>query len=131
MAEFGKLFQMADWKKEKHAPIIEIPEKIQKGEKIQVTLSVGKNIPHPNTTEHHIAWMDVYFNPEGESFPYHVARFVFASHGASTKGPNTSTVYAEPYVTFFFRTEKSGKLFASSFCNIHGLWVSSADVKVE
>ncbi len=131
MARFGDLFQSADWKKEKHAPVIEIPETIKRGEKVQVTVSVGKDIPHPNTTEHHIAWIDVYFHPEGENFPYQIARFDFVAHGASTKGPNTSTIYAEPYATFYFKTEKPGKLYASSFCNIHGLWVSEVDVKVE
>jgi superoxide reductase len=125
-----ELFQSADWKKEKHVPVIELPGEVKKGERIEVTVSVGKEIPHPNTTEHHISWIEVYFLPEGEKFPYQVARFDFTAHGASTKGPNTSTVYTEPVVTFFFKTEKSGKLFATSFCNIHGLWENSVEVKV-
>ena len=130
MAGVEELFQSADWKKEKHVPVIELSSEVKRGERIEVTVSVGKEIPHPNTTEHHISWIEVYFLPEGEKFPYQVARFDFTAHGASTKGPNTSTVYTEPVVTFYFKTEKSGKLFATSFCNIHGLWESEVEVKV-
>ncbi|HDI11313.1 MAG TPA: hypothetical protein ENF77_03190 [Candidatus Acetothermia bacterium] len=121
----GELVQRADWKKEKHVPVIEAPERVEPGKPFQVTVSVGKEIPHPNTTEHHIAWISVYFHPEGEKFPYQVARFEFAAHGASTQGPNTSTVYTEPVATFVMRTEKPGTLYAVSLCNIHGLWEAS------
>ncbi len=123
----GNLFQTGDWKNEKHSPVIEI---LEKGEKIKVRVSVGKEIPHPNTTEHHISWIEVYFLPEGEKFTYHLGRFDFAAHGASAQGPNTSSVYTEPDVTFYFKTTKSGKLFASSFCNIHGLWSNSIELKL-
>ena len=123
----GNLFQTGDWKNEKHSPVIEI---LEKGEKIKVRVSVGKEIPHPNTTEHHISWIEVYFLPEGEKFTYHLGRFDFSAHGASAQGPNTSSVYTEPDVTFYFKTTKSGKLFASSFCNIHGLWSNSIELKL-
>ncbi|MEO0101659.1 MAG: class II SORL domain-containing protein [candidate division WOR-3 bacterium] len=131
MKNFAELFQSADWKKEKHTPVIEIPEKIRKGEEIKVTVSVGKEIPHPNTTEHHISWLDIYFLPEGEKFPYHLGRFEFLSHGASVQGPNTSSVYTSPIVNFSFKTEKPGTLYAHSYCNIHGLWVNSLEIKLE
>ncbi len=123
----GNLFQTGDWKNEKHSPVIEI---LEKGEKIKVRVSVGKEIPHPNTTEHHISWIEVYFLPEGEKFTHHLGRFDLAAHGASAQGPNTSSVYTEPDVTFYFKTTKPGKLFASSFCNIHGLWSNSIDLNL-
>ncbi len=130
MIEISKIIQSADWKKEKHTPVIEAPEKIKKGENFKVTVSVGKEIAHPNTTEHHIAWIDVYFYPEAEKFPYHIGRFEFLSHGSSTNGPNTSTVYTHPEATFVFKTEKSGTIFAFSYCNIHGLWQNALEIKV-
>ena len=74
----GNLFQTGDWKNEKHSPVIEI---LEKGEKIKVRVSVGKEIPHPNTTEHHISWIEVYFLPEGEKFPHNLGRFDLAAHG--------------------------------------------------
>ena len=124
---YGELYQTADWKKEKHAPVLEI---LEKGEFFKVSVSVGREIPHPNTTEHHIQWIEVTFLPEGEKFPLQVGRFEFTAHGASAQGPNTSTVYSKPDGRFSFKTEKSGTLFATSYCNIHGLWVASAELKV-
>ena len=128
MSELKDLFQNADWKSEKHVPVIEAPDKIKKGETVNFAVSVGKQIPHPNTTEHHIAWMEVYFLAKGEKFPYLIGRFEFASHGASTQGPNTSTIYSQPQVTISLKTEKPGTLIASSYCNIHGLWESSKEL---
>lgn len=130
MAELKELFQAADWKTEKHVPVIEAPEQINKGEIFRVTVSVGRAIPHPNTTEHHIRWIDLYFQAEGEKFSYQIARFEFNAHGESTQGPNTSTIYANPEAALAFKTEKSGTIFASSYCNIHGLWQNSKAIKV-
>lgn len=131
MADFKDLFQTADWKAEKHVPVIEAPDKTKKGELLKVTISVGKEIPHPNTTEHHIRWIEVYFLVEGDKFPYQIGKFEFASHGESTQGPNTSTIFTHPAITASFKTEKAGTIFASSYCNIHGLWKSSKELKVE
>ncbi|RKZ00666.1 MAG: superoxide reductase, partial [Candidatus Hydrothermota bacterium] len=30
-----------------------------------------------------------------------------------------------------FKTEKSGTILAASYCNIHGLWENSKELKVE
>jgi len=131
MQALSNIFQSADWKKEKHVPAIEAPDKVKKGENFAVKVTVGKEIAHPNTTEHHIAWIDVYFQPEGSKFPYYLGRFEFGAHGASTEGPNTSTVYTHPAVTLTFKTEKPGSLFAFSHCNVHGLWMSAQELKVD
>lgn len=117
-----ELFQSADWKSEKHVPVIEVPQVVKKGEWIKINLSVGKAVPHPNTTEHHISWIEVYFLAEGEKFPQQLGKFNFTCHGASLQGPNASTVYTHPEVVCSFKTEKSGTVIASSYCNIHGLW---------
>lgn len=130
MADLKDLLQSADWKQEKHVPVIDAPEKIKKGEVVRISLAVGKEIPHPNTTEHHISWIEVYFLAEGEKFPYQIAKFEFSSHGSSIQGPNTSTVYTQPIATCDVKTEKSGEIFALSYCNIHGLWKNSKELKV-
>jgi superoxide reductase len=131
MSSVKELIQSADWKTEKHVPLIESEEAIKKGEVLRVIVSVGRQIPHPNTAEHHISWIAVYFLPGKEKFPYQVARFDFTAHGASTQGPNTSTIYSLPEATFSLKTEKSGRLLAVSYCNIHGLWESSKDIEAE
>nr|4BFK_A Chain A, SUPEROXIDE REDUCTASE [Archaeoglobus fulgidus]4BFK_B Chain B, SUPEROXIDE REDUCTASE [Archaeoglobus fulgidus]4BFK_C Chain C, SUPEROXIDE REDUCTASE [Archaeoglobus fulgidus]4BFK_D Chain D, SUPEROXIDE REDUCTASE [Archaeoglobus fulgidus]4C4U_A Chain A, SUPEROXIDE REDUCTASE [Archaeoglobus fulgidus]4C4U_B Chain B, SUPEROXIDE REDUCTASE [Archaeoglobus fulgidus]4C4U_C Chain C, SUPEROXIDE REDUCTASE [Archaeoglobus fulgidus]4C4U_D Chain D, SUPEROXIDE REDUCTASE [Archaeoglobus fulgidus]4C4U_E Chai len=124
-----ELFQTADWKKQKHVPVIEVLR--AEGGVVEVKVSVGKEIPHPNTTEHHIAWIELVFQPEGSKFPYVVGRAEFAAHGASVDGPNTSGVYTDPVAVFAFKAEKSGKLTAFSYCNIHGLWMGEATLSLE
>jgi len=131
MATINDLFQISDWKQEKHVPVIEAPEKAKKGEFVLIEVSVGKKIPHPNTTEHHIRWIEVYFLPQGEKFPQQISRLEFASHGESTLGPNTSTVYTHPEGVIRFKTDKPGTIIASSYCNIHGLWHNSQSISVE
>jgi superoxide reductase len=125
-----ELYQSADWKKEKHVPVIEITAKPVKDQPVRVLVSVGKEIAHPNTTEHHIEWIELYFHPAGEKFPYLLGRATFSSHGASVNGPNTSTVFSEPEAVFKLKTGKSGVLHASSYCNIHGLWANSEELNV-
>ncbi len=130
MADFQNLFQSADWKTEKHVPVIECQDTLKKGEVLKIEVSVGKQIAHPNTTEHHIRFIEVYFLPEQEKFPYQLARFEFNAHGESVQGPNTSTVLAYPGSALAFKTDKSGLLKAVAYCNIHGLWQAEKEVKV-
>ncbi len=125
------IVQSADWKKEKHVPVIECPDTVKKSDAFDVTVSVGKEISHPNTTEHFIAWIAVYFLAAGEKFAYQLGRFECAAHGASAQGPNTSTVYTQPSCTLRVKTEKSGTLLAVSYCNIHGLWESARNINVQ
>ena len=130
MAELKDVLQSADWKKEKHVPAIDAPDRCKKGELVNVTLTVGKEIAHPNTTGHHIRWVDLFFLADGEKFPYQVTKCEFNAHGESVDGPDMSTVYTKPQATVTFKTEKPGTLLASSYCNIHGLWESSKEVTV-
>jgi superoxide reductase len=44
MAGFKDLFQSADWKQEKHVPVIEAPKKAKKGEFFEVKVTIGKEI---------------------------------------------------------------------------------------
>ena len=131
MAELKDLFQTADWKKEKHVPVIDAPDSVKKGDAIKATITVGKEIAHPNTTEHHIRWITVFFLADGEKFPYQIARAEFDAHGESGQGPNMSTVYTTSEVTVSFKTEKAGAIMASSYCNIHGLWAGSKRLEVK
>jgi superoxide reductase len=122
--------QRDDWKKEKHMPVIEAPEQVKAGESFQVKVSVGKEIPHPNTTEHHISWIDVYFHPLGEKFPIQVGHFAFTAHGEAATGPNTGSAYTSPEVIFTMKTVKPGTFHAMASCNIHGLWESCAELNL-
>ena len=130
MADLKEFFQSADWKAEKHVPVIEAADMVKKGELLKVTVSVGKEIPHPNKAEHFISWIAIYFAPQGEKYPYEIARAEFYAHGASVNGAETSTVYTHPEITASFKTDKPGVIYASSLCNIHGLWQSNKELKI-
>jgi len=129
MTEYKELFQEDDWKTEKHVPTIEINGTDEENV-YEIKAAVGKEIPHPNKTEHHIERMKVLFRPEGEKFPYILGAYHFSAHGASAKGPDTSTVYTEPSVVLSFKTEKPGTVFVETYCNVHGLWSNSKELKI-
>ncbi len=128
--KIGDAIQSADWKKEKHVPVIDAPETVKTGEPFMVEVSVGKEIAHPNTTAHHIAWIDVYFKPDGDKFLYQVGHFDFSAHGASTKGADEGPVWSHPVAKCSVTVNGPGTLVATSLCNIHGLWESSQALKV-
>ncbi len=124
MGELSNYVQKADWKKEKHAPVIECVDTVKAGEAFAVTVSVGKEIAHPNTAEHHIRWIDLYFHPHGAKFAYQVGHFEFNAHGEGA-------AYTVPTATTSLKVDKAGVLHALSFCNLHGLWESSKEIGVE
>lgn len=130
MENIGELFQSADWKKEKHVPVIECPDKAKPEKIFEIKVSIGKEITHPNTTEHHIRWIKLLFKPEGGKFPYHVGTFEFCAHGEPTDGPNTGPIYTHHSITASMKTSKPGTLLAMAYCNIHGLWQSSKAIKL-
>ena len=130
MASFGERIQKADWKKEKHVPVIECPDEVKAGELFQVKVSLGKEIAHPNTTEHHISYISLYFHPEGEKFTHHVGNYEFGAHGEAASGPNEGPVYTHHSVVTELKIDKPGTLYALAFCSIHGLWESSKEIKV-
>jgi superoxide reductase len=116
--------QKDDWKKEKHMPVIEVPAQVMAGQPFQVKVSVGKEIPHPNTTEHHIDWIDLYFLAEGEKLPHQVGHFAFTAHGEAVAGPNLGPVHTEPSLVVTLKVNRPGTFYALALCNIHGLWES-------
>ncbi|MCD6323733.1 MAG: class II SORL domain-containing protein [Desulfurococcales archaeon] len=104
-------------KVETHTPKIEVPETVKAGEPFTVKVSVG---PHPNTPEHSIRRLEIYFYEEGRAFnPIHVATLEFEPG------------LADPEVTLKLRVKKAGTLYAIAYCNLHGLWEGRKEVKVE
>ena len=120
----GFEIQTADWKKEKHAPVIECPDVVKAGQPFEVKVSVGKEIPHPNTAEHHINWISLYFQPEGDKFTYQVGHFEFNGHGEGT-------AFTTPSASVVLKVDKPGTLRALSLCNLHGLWESEQPLGLE
>jgi len=130
MAKLGESIQTGDWKQEKHVPAIECPSEVKSDELFEVKVSLGKAVAHPNTTEHHIRWINVFFHPEGEKFTYQVAHFNFTAHGESAEGPNKGPVYTNHEASFSMKIGKPGAIHALALCNIHGLWESTKAISI-
>jgi superoxide reductase len=128
--KLGDQVQTADWKTEKHVPVIECPEEVKADEVFEIRVGLGKEVAHPNTTEHHIRWIQLFFHPEGEKFSYQVGNYEFCAHGESVDGPNEGPAYTHHSVVTYLRVNKPGTLYALALCNIHGLWESSKDIKL-
>lgn len=116
----GEYVKTADWKAEKHVPVITAPQAAKAGEWIDVEVEVGKEIAHPNTAEHYIAWIALYFVADGAPVPVELGRSEFSAHG-------TGAITA-PSARFKVQLSKSGTLFAQSYCNLHGLWESAVAI---
>ena len=78
---------------EKHKPVV---ERTTTG----VIVRVGAT-PHPMTSEHHIAWIEV-----------------ITEHRTYRKGLNLAY---EPWAEFFLDAEH---IKVRAYCNVHGLWIS-------
>ena len=118
--KISEIVKSADWKAEKHVPVITALGPFTSGEALEVEVAVGKEIPHPNTPEHHIAWIALYYTPEGSQLPTELARAEFAAHG-----PEVSTA---PILKTTVRLPKPGTLQAVAYCNLHGVWESEQRV---
>ena len=130
MEKLGERIQTGDWKQEKHVVAIECPSEVKSDELFEVKVGLGKAVAHPNTTEHHIRWISVFFYPEGGKFTYQVAHFAFTAHGESVEGPNKGPVYTNHEASFSMKISKSGVIHALSLCNIHGLWESTKEISI-
>lgn len=123
LSKIGDLVQTADWKLEKHVPVIDSVDSVTTEEFFEVNVAIGKEIAHPNTIEHHISWVSLYFKPDGDKFPYQVGHYEFSAHGG--------LVSVHHAFSTCIKIGKSGILFAVSLCNIHGLWQSSKEINLK
>lgn len=119
-----------DFKGEKHVPAIEAPATVKAGEAFEITATVGKEIAHPNKPEHHISWIKLFYLPEGSTMLIELANYEFTTHSAAMDITAQGPAKTEPVAKATVKLEKSGKIFALSYCNIHGLWQSEAEVVV-
>jgi len=104
--------------REKHVPMITAPSSVRAGEPFTVTVEVGKVVPHPNTVEHHIKWIQLYAQETDSQYAVELGTFTF--------GPT----FAQPKVTVPVMLKGTSTIFAVEHCNIHGLWDNSVEVGV-
>jgi len=97
---------------------------IDPNEPFDVEVIVGEEISHPNTAEHHIEWIELYFVPGGGDTVYPLGRAEFEAHGEVQ-------IFTEPRATFRITLPGPGTLKALALCNIHGLWEGTKRVEVK
>lgn len=103
-------------KRESHTPKIDAPEKVKADEVVTIKINVG---PHPNTVEHSIRWLEVFFYEDGRAFnPVMLAKVSF-------NAPTT-----EPEITLKVKFMKNGVIHALEYCNLHGLWSAKKEIIV-
>lgn len=120
----------ADWKTEKHVPVINCAETARAGQPTTLTVTVGQSIAHPNTTAHHICWLALHFVPHSSKTSIEVARCEFSAHGAASDGPDKGPALTDSTFTIQTRLTSSGTFYATAYCNIHGLWTSEKTITV-
>ena len=123
MSILANYVKSGDWKGEKHVPAIIAPASVKAGEAAQIKVCIGEEIAHPNTLEHHIAWIKLFYVAEGSQVLVELANSVFAANGELE-------CFTDPTLFANVKLPKSGKLVAVSYCNIHGLWENSFDITV-
>lgn len=101
----------------KHIPIIEAPEKAKANEAFPVKLKIGgiDDVEHPNMLGHWINWIILYagLRPVAQIYFY----------------PTMTNGY---FTTVYVTLEKSTKLYAQAYCNLHGIWEGKEHkVKIE
>jgi len=104
-------------KAETHKPRIKAPDAVKKDEPFTVKVNVG---PHPNTLEHSIRYIEVYYFEEGRKFnPVNLAKI------------SLTPTYTEPGFELTLKLKRSGVIYVLSYCNIHGIWESRKSIKVK
>ena len=104
MSTLAATIKSADWKSEKHVPVVTLPDGAKPGEAFDAEVAVGKEIPHPNTPAHHIAWI-----------------VLETEHGFQKKDLDPT---GEPCAVFKLADDKAVAAYA--YCNLHGLWKQDA-----
>ena len=116
--DFTELFKAPESEgKEKHVPIIERGKGHGGTHENIVIVTVGKEVPHPNTIEHHIVWIDLFGVKKETSQVIFIGRCEF------------SATISEPTATFkVVNLDQYKALGAVSYCNIHGVWKSTLEL---
>ncbi len=97
----------------KHLPIISAPKSVKKGECFEVSVEVGKLMPHPNEPAHYIDFIELY-----------------ADHTYLWRLDLTAQKTSPTVRTWTSLDHTHGKLRAFAHCNIHGTWESDAEIEV-
>ena len=101
--------------KENHLPHMELDKGHRSGKDI-VRIVVGHGKPHPNTVEHHIAWIELFGVKKNVDQVITLGR------------AECAPFFSNPNVRFQVNQIEDFQAFhALAYCNIHGLWANSLE----
>ena len=96
-----------------HVPVITAPSRARAGERLWVTIEVGKLYAHPNEHTHFIEFVELYAD---DTF---LAR------------ADLTAVSTSPVVTFEISLPGAiDELRAYARCNLHGVWTASSPLEI-
>jgi superoxide reductase len=110
------------------ALVIEGPSLVRANEPFEVRVTVVRGTPYADDAGHHIEWVSLYFEPEGEKYPTLVGNVEFDNRNVRSPLPGREPLCDRRTTVFSMRTRKRGILRAVSFCSGRGLFESSRDV---
>lgn len=113
--EFFSLIKGAEKEgKEKHVPIIELGSGHDGAHEHIVRVTVGKEVAHPNTIEHHINWIALYGIKKETKQVIYLGRQDF------------TPTFTDPAAKFkVIKIDEFSELVATSYCNLHGIWANN------
>lgn len=127
MSMLNDLIQCAAWKTGKHVPVIKCPTQVDVGKPFKVKAALGNTAAHPNTAEHHIRWIRLFFHGKGAEQPFKVGDFEFPKNGNNSREASDCARY-EGLVSV--EISAPGTLYALAYCNVHGVWQTSKEIFV-
>jgi superoxide reductase len=95
--------------REKHIPNIELIKGQGKIGKDVVEIVVGREVPHPNTAEHYIVWIQA-FGVKKDGHVLDLGRGFF------------KPTIGKPVYEFEIDSSEFKHLFSFCYCTLHGVW---------
>lgn len=125
MPQFDDLLNSENRRRERHIPVIHCPEKFREGDLIDVRVTIEKDLVFSDA-EHSIRWITLYFFPEGEKVSLEVGQFMLDGGKESGTVLRKGQSGRHHEITTSVKVTKPGTFYATSYCNVHGLSVSSS-----
>jgi superoxide reductase len=101
--------------REKHIPSIEMIKGQGKVGKDLVEIVVGREVPHPNTVEHYIVWIQA-FGVKKDGHVMDLGREAFKPE------------LGKPVYAFEINSSDYKHLFSFAYCTLHGVWEQHLEI---
>ena len=125
MTESRPQLRTKERKVQSHTPVIECPERVEADKIFQIKISLGNGTGHPDTEEHHVRRISLYYSDRDGKVVRQIAGIDFNTRNSSEDAPCSNY---ETLVTA--QVASSGILHAIAYCNVHGLAEAIKEITV-